>query len=233
MPEEVPLIDQCVADFQRLWMRLYVDHQFHPSEVDVCYMHALTEGMARSCDVFEMVRAKMVNTSAFTAYNGDDGDSAKAHGWNGASWFRDALVHVCHFDEGRLVPTRPAIHTRDETDAAIELARERRWKRIFIATVLYHWPRSLGCTVGSMAKYEYYPAVYFLSPSKVNLYEPMRGSQGREETTFIREAGAEADHFFHYLEKGAENGGTRWRQEYSAPFSEIYAYLDRRDANQL
>ncbi len=213
----------------QIWCRLIVCVQSE-AITDVVYLHGLSKGMLDSVNLFEATAQLVLEGRArCVAYNGSDGrgtspESVPGSVWDGAGVYRaDFLKNG--IPTSVLFPTRPAFHTREETDAFIELAKEQGWQAAYIATVPYHWPRALTCLVASMAKYEHRIKIHFLRPEKLLWNSIITGSQGNE-AAFSAEAGDDALRLFSYWDKGREDDGQAWRQQYGAPPEEIHRYLD-------
>ncbi len=220
----------------QLWSRLAAD-MFLGQQLDAVYLPGLSVGMIESCDLFGLVAHTVKQTFAQNlAFNGSDGrgagpSSGPGDAWPGATWYREEFISR-KVPEAKLCPTRPGIHTRDETDAFVELAKEKGWTTAYIATVPYHWPRILSCLVGSMAKCGYRMKLWLL-PLNItpNWDHPMIGSQGQSTSTYRQEAYNDVGRYIMYVERGREDNGQAWRQHYGAPPEEIHRYLDWRDNN--
>lgn len=218
----------------QLWCRLIMRSE-PATRLDVVYLHGLSKGMIDSVDLFgATVQLVLEGKVKSVAYNGSDGrgtssESVPGSVWDGAEVYRaDFLKYGIR--ASALFPTRPAFHTREETDAFIELAKEQGWQTAYIATVPYHWPRALACLVASMEKYDHRIKIHFLKGTKLLWNSTITGSQGNE-SLFSTEAGDDAVRLFSYWDKGRENGGEAWKQHYGAPPEEIHRYLDWRDNN--
>lgn len=222
-----------MAAFAQLWCRLLFEDKYIPARVDAVYLHGLSEGMVASCSLFDLV-ANFVGSgkAGFAVFNGSDGrgmlpQDKPGAAWPGSDWYRRELS-MRGVKPVQLVSTRSGLHTRDECDALVELAKEQGWKFIAEVTPPYHWPRVIACLVGAMAGMSYKPLVYFLRPQTVRWYQPLIGSQGLDKgSTFMCEAGQEVVRLFNYWDNGRENYA--WRRAWGAPPEEIFSYLDWRD----
>lgn len=225
-----------VTALAQLWCRLLFEDTFMPPRVDAVYLHGLSEGMVASCDLFGLV-ADFVSAgrTGVVAFNGSDGrgmppQDKPGAAWPGSEWYQKEL-RARGISPAVLVPTRDGLHTRDECDAFVELAKERGWRSVAITTLPFHWPRVLACLVGAMENAGYKLFACFLRPETVRLYYPMVGSQGLEQnSTFICEAGGDVLRLFKYWDKGRENDA--WRNAWGAPPEEIFHYLDQRDTER-
>lgn len=227
---KIPLkrIHQYVHDMGRITTRLACEPLYCPMRYDAAYLPGLSAGMLESCkllDLFADVRAD------FHAFNGDglDESSPPTTGWSGAYAYRQKLLDL-GIPENVLAPTGPGAHTRSECDELIKLACERGWKTIAIVSVPYHYPRMLACLVGSMKKFGYTPAIYFIYPEQVDWDQQMVGSQGtNQHSTFLTEAGDDAARTMLYWHRGQKDDGMAWVEGYGAPANEMVDYLRWRD----
>jgi len=232
--EEQLLADAGALSF--LWCRLALETRTPPQAVDALYVHGVSAGMIESCGLLKnAAKAIIAGDAKFLSYNGSDGrgageSSLPKSGWDGEEEYRTEFISS-GVPAKLLVPTRAGLHTRDETDAFVELAKEKGWTSALIGTTPFHWPRVLSCLVGSMAKFDHQMKVWFLYPeTRVSWYQEMVGSQGTERnSTFRAEAFGDAKRLFQYWEKGRGNGGTAWVEHFGAPPEEIDRYLDWRD----
>jgi len=221
-----------IQDLQKIWCRLAMGHV--PKKLDLVYMHGLSEGMVKSCDLFSLCRASVVEDEAIStriAFNGSDGrgashDSQPGSAWPGGNWYVEGLFKV-GIPTAQMFPTRPGLHTRDECDALIALMKEKKWLTVGIVTVPYHWPRVISCIVGSMVAADWKVKVYFVRPTLVNWGQEMIGSQGTNKTSFQEEAGEEVHRIFSYWDTGGVGGA--WVKSYGAPPEHIFEYFDWRD----
>lgn len=190
---------------------------------DVVFLPSLSEGMIESGRLFEAV-AKLYWTGQFAgvAFNGSAGEDfstrTPGRGWVGAKRYEEEL-RVCEqfgFPVPPLFPTRPAFHTRDETDALVELAKQNQWSRVIIVTVAYHFPRVFICLVQSMKTIGYGFAAY-AAAAPTDWLVPMKGSQGKEDTDSFTECLKDSRKVFEYQKKG-----------FGCSFDELFDYLKRR-----
>lgn len=208
----------------QLWARLAGDANVW-IQADALYMHGLSRGMVASCDLFGVaVELISLGYASNLAFNGSDGrgatpDIGPGKSWPGADWFREEFKQRKVIEE-RLCPTDAGLHSWSETDEFVKLAKGKGWTTAYVVTVPYHWPRSLSCLVGSMAKHNHQMKIWFATPLKVPDWNyPMEGSQGvLSDSTYGREAGDDVARLFSYWDKGREdNGETLWRSARGGP----------------
>ncbi len=202
----------------------------HPEDIDAVYIHGLTDGMLKSHRILEQGADLARLHRCPIAFNGSDGAAVSTplipqSAWPGASYYMEQLVAL-GFDEKNLIPAPgPGLHTRHEADQLASLAKEREWKTVLALSTGYYAVRAMSCHVAAMYTIDYPFAVYFAQPKDVDWDHPMKGSQGKHQTTPREEARVEIGKILHNWEKGA---GDAWRQSYSAPPGMLFQYLKDR-----
>lgn len=221
------------ADLQRVWQRLLFEQEalrYSEVHLDGVYLHGLSEGMVDACGLIKF--AAFMGT--LVAFNGSDGrgarpDSKPGEAWPGAEWYIERLI-AAGVRKEKLFPTRPGLHSRDECDAFVELARDKGWKNFGIITAPYHWPRSMSCLVGAMKKAKYELNVYMLPPRGVIQWDlEILGSQGATKTTYDLESGDDVYRLFDYWYNGGGDGAIG----YGAGYPAMKDYLNRRNAGKI
>ncbi len=192
------------------------------SIMDAVYLHGLSVGMIESGDIFNIAgRLFSTGKTKNIIFNGSDGEGAgqiktPGEAWPGKSWYIKELSKC--IPTKNLIPTRPGFHSRDETDALVELAQEKEWKKVGILTVAYHYPRSFICLIQGMKAKGYWFEAYPIPPKKTDWWLPMFGSQGKEFTTSFDETMKESIKVLDsYIPKG-----------FGCTFSELFHYLQNR-----
>lgn len=198
--------------------------------MDAVYIHGLSEGMIESGDIFSVACGLYADgVTNVVAFNGSDGEGAgqiktPGEAWLGKNYYIEKLSKYLLISDGlqrrdlELIPTRPGFHTRDETDALVELAQEKEWKKVGILTVAYHYPRSFICLIQSMRAVGYWFEAYPTPPETTNWWLPMKGSQGKEDTHSFAETIKESNKVINtYIAKG-----------FGCTFSELFYYLQNR-----
>lgn len=197
--------------------------------MDSVYIHGLSEGMIKSGDIFSVacgLYADRIEVITFNGSNGEGAGQVKTPGeaWPGKDWYIKKLSQYIVINDGlqrkdlELIPTRPAFHTRDETDALVELAQEKEWKKVGILTVAYHYPRSFICLIQSMKAIGYWFEAYPTPPESTDWWLPMKGSQGRENTYSFAETMKESIKVIDtYVAKG-----------FGCTFPELFYYIQNR-----
>lgn len=191
--------------------------------MDAVYIHGLSEGMVKSADLFQIAKDLYVYSEAkVIAFNGSDGEGAgqiktPGEAWPGKKWYIKELGKA--ITPENLIPTGPGYHTRSETDELVKTAQERKWKRVGILTVAYHYPRSFICLIQSMKAIGYWLEAYPMPPATTDWWLPMKGSQGKEDTCSFDETMRESIKVLDsYIAKG-----------FGCTFQELFTYLHDRD----
>lgn len=193
-----------------------------PRQLDAVYLHGLSEGMVASFDLFRVVTEATFATGAILSFNGSDGrgtGSDKANpgaAWPGSQWYKAEFnKRGVHFNA-----TRPGLHSRDEIDAFVELAKTKAWKNVGITTVPYHFPRSFICLIAAMKEQGHRMSAYAISPQvpTEQWWIPMMGSQNLTQTIAFEECVADFRRVFDYQNK-----------RFGAEFEDLFSYLRRRN----
>lgn len=203
-----------------------------PEEVDVVYIHGLTEGMVEGQRILEQAAELAFRHQCPIAFNGSNGGSfaqpdVAGAAWPGADYYVERLIAL-GVNHDNMFPTGPGLHTRQEADQFATIAKERGWRRVLIVSVGYHSVRCLCTHVAAMNVVGHPYAAYFAQPKAVDWDYPMSSSQGQKTTTARQELSDEIDRILVGWEKGA---GDAWRQGYNAPPDMVFDYL--RDRHTL
>ncbi len=203
-------------------------------KVDVVYIPGLSKGMVESGKLFDVAIAAyaegLTDRIAFNGSNGERcGSKIAGKGWLGHKWYMAALTEKMNnlFDRQQpssvlknkiLFPTRPAFHTRDETDALIKLMKKHGSKTVGFLTVAYHYPRAFVCLIQSMRTIGYRVKAYGMSPKTTEWWHAMKGSQGVEYTAPFAECVKDNCKTLEYIEKG-----------FGCTLEELFTYLRYRE----
>jgi hypothetical protein len=195
-----------------------------PTEImNAVYIHGLSEGMVRAADIFQIAKDLYAHSEIkVIAFNGSDGEGAgqikkPREAWPGKKWYIEELRGAIMPED--LIPTGPGYHTRGETDELVKIAKKRKWKRVGILTVAYHYPRSFICLIQSMKTIGYWFEAYPIPPATTNWWLPMKGSQGKEDTCSFNETMKESIKVLDsYIAKG-----------FGCTFQELFDYLRNRE----
>lgn len=177
-----------------------------PAPLEALYIPGLSEGMVKSGNLLGLVvRELFYWEKAVITFNGSDGEDFKTKtprkGWPGKDWYIRELTNR-GVSEKNLLPTRPAFHTRDEADALVELACEKKWKRVGITTIPYHYPRFIACLVQAMKEGGYWLSAYAVPPTKIDWWHSMKSSQGNNDTTPFDEMPKDFERLLEYQKRG-------------------------------
>ena len=232
-------ISALYADLARAAMMLSSDQP--KGLVDALYLHGLSNGMVESAKLFDVALSFFYTTSSspVIAFNGSDGEgmgdqNKPGAAWPGKRWYIEELSRMledeeCPVPKAHLIPTGPALHTREETDKLVALAKERGWKSVGILSVAYHAVRSMSCLVASMDTAGYWMKAYFITPPTTSWWSQMKGSQGLEETDSFRESEKEAKKVVESYWKNGEGESEYWKKGYGIPPKYLFHYLQYRD----
>lgn len=204
--------------------------------VDVLYLHGLSRGMVYSTqpNLFKIainyLKEQRVKCISF---NGSDGEGMPPQNQPGAAWpGKDFYINAFseQLIESRfLIPTGPGLHTRDEADKFIDLAKQMSWRSVAILSVGYHSVRSMSCMVAAMETKGYFISTHFIVPPTTEAWSPMLGSQGVKETDTFTEIGEkEIPNILKYWERGGANPPDSWRAGYAVPAEYLFHYLQYR-----
>lgn len=201
-------------------------------KVDVLYVFELSKGMVKSGKIFDVAIDEIYSKglAGHIAFNSSKGERYGGHvpgeGWPGCQWYVDNLTErynqIYDRSSENLVGkifflTKFACHTKQETDALIELMKEKKWLSVGLLTVAYHYPRAFMCLIKSMNTLGYPVRAYAMSPKTTNWWQPMKGSQGIEDTIPFNECIKDNRKVLEYIEKG-----------FSCNFDELFHYLFNR-----
>ena len=151
--------------------------------------------------------------------NGSEGEefggSKPGVAWRGRSKWEPELIELGVKD----IIWSPAVgHTREEADAFLKIARERRWKRVAVLTQPHHLPRVFLGMLKAMEELKYSMQVYGVAPKSCDWNKVVRGSQGAEELPRVQHLEQEFDKIQDYQEKGD-----------LATLDEMFEYLEQRE----
>ena len=228
-------IEQDYSNLARAAFLLQSDQPKNP--VDTIYIHGLSRGMVFSTDpslfgiAAEYLRAGKAN---YISFNGSDGEGMPPQDQPGAAWpgkdFYIDNLNSRGIGKERRFPTGPGLHTRDEADKFISLAKEMEWRSAGILSVGYHSIRSMSCMVAAMETQNYFLSAHFIVPPTTDAWSPMLGSQGVEETYTFREiAEKEIPSILRYWQRGGANPPDSWRAGYAVPPAYLFHYMQHRD----
>lgn len=224
-------------NYKNLVRAVFLLQSDQPTEpVDTVYLHGLSKGMIYSTqpNLFETA-VNLVNSkkSRFITFNGSDGEGMPPQNqpgaaWPGKDWYLEEFKDLS-IDTLLLFPTGPGLHTRDEADKFILLAKEFGWSSTAILSVGYHSVRSMSCMVAAMETNNYFLEAHFIIPSTTDAWSPMLGSQGLSITDTFTEIGEkEIPNVLKYWERGGANPPNSWRSGYAVPPEYLFHYLQYR-----
>lgn len=203
--------------------------------VDAVYLHGLSEGMIYSTrpNLFEIAADYLTNKrSRWISFNGSDGEGMPPQDRPGAAWpgkkfYLEAFKELS--SDHALIPTGPGLHTRDEADKFITLAKEIDWRSGGILSVGYHCVGSMSCMVAAMETQNYFMELHFINPPSTDSWYPMLGSQGVSETNTFTEILEEIPRILRYWERGGANPPDSWRSGFAVPPEYLFHYLQYRN----
>lgn len=140
----------------------------------------------------------------------------------GKDEFRRRLVDLGVPTEDIVVPDQTGYHTRQETDAFLQLARQRGWKSAVAISQPHQVLRAMLGTVRAMDQLGHKMEIYTAHPKNTNWHEVVKGSQGAESKRRIDHISDELKRIPDYQSKGD-----------LASFEELFSYLEDREKGLL
>ncbi|MBI2588509.1 hypothetical protein HYW31_02215 [Candidatus Berkelbacteria bacterium] len=156
----------------------------YPTEkMDVIFFHGRAEG--DDDNLFELAADLFrENKTKFIALNGSDGQRLGGvipdESWPGKSYYTKRLKEQ-GIDCQRIIYSRPALHTREENDAFLELARTRDFQVAAILTQPHQILRVMLGIIQSMTDHDYWIRIYPINPKSTSWWKPVYGSQGKKQ----------------------------------------------------
>jgi hypothetical protein len=192
------------------------------SSLNALYIPGLSKGMIEAPNLFgAAVGLYRQDMAPLIAFNGGDGrafnGTTPGEAWPGKDYYIDVLAQ-CGVPRTCLIPTGPGVHSREEVEALIKMAKERRWQRIGFITIPYHYPRAFCFLVKAMDDFGWHPDVFALNTPATNWYLEMGASQGKGTTTPEQAAYDDVAKLLDQIEKG-----------WAAPPEKVLAYLRTRE----
>lgn len=198
----------------------------HPSKpVDVLFFHGRSYG--DHAGLFELaadlIHHEMVSAIALFNNEGERfGSSIPFEANPGKTWHREQLIKYGVPEDRILFAAKGGYHTKWENDDFLRLAAEQGWSSGVILTQPHQLLRATLGMVRAMQEQRYVMEIYTVTPPATNWYEVVKGSQGME-------AKPRVDYIVDELVRMAkyqQSGGL-------VSFAELFAYLEKRDKNEL
>ncbi len=185
---------------------------FPQEKVDAAFFHGRAvwnkEGLGEDHGrLFEFVSGlyheTIVDYIALTNTEGQGVDAPEPQSaWPGKTVYRNRLIAL-GVPSKRIVPTNiPALHTREENDAFLDLAKSRLWESGVIVAHPHQLLRSILGMVQSMDQQGYLMRVYTASPLFTDWRELVNGNQGQELKPRIKHIENEAERILKYQNLG-------------------------------
>ena len=140
----------------------------------------------------------------------------------GKDEFRRRLIELDIPDDKIICPDLPGYHTRQETDAFLDLAKKQGWTSAVNLNQPHQVLRTMLGTLKSLEQLNYGMEIYAASPSFVLWQEVVKGSQGLEAKTREEHIAEELSRIPTYQEKGD-----------ICSFEELFVYLKVRESGTL
>ncbi|MDO8573443.1 MAG: hypothetical protein Q7R77_01705 [Candidatus Daviesbacteria bacterium] len=193
--------------------------------VDVLFFHGRLFG--DDTGLFELaadlVKNKMVGIVALFGNEGERvGSNIPFEANPGKTWYRKQLIEYGVPPDQIIFAAEGGYHTELESDGFLTLAAEKGWLSGAILTQPHQLLRATLGMVRAMQQQWYVMNVYTVTPPTTNWNEIVFGSQGME-------AKPRVDHIVDELVRVAkyqQDGGL-------VSFTELFAYLEKRDRNEL
>lgn len=188
---------------------------------DALLMHAQSHGA--ETEVIACARHLLRNRRArAVAINGSRGEAwgrdIPGEAWPGADTYANLLADAVDPFPEQMHRSRPAYHTRDESDAFLELVREQRWSHVAIVTHAHHILRTFLGMIRAMQVAKLRLRVHAVVPQHTNWWIPVGGSQGSPVQERFQHIAGELERIERYQASG-----------HIASFAELWEYLRWRD----
>lgn len=208
---------ETIKEYQRALSIALNDPPTEP--VDAVFLHPLSHG-----DDNEMfpLAAKLLKSgrARFVVINGSEGqaigDPTHGKAWAGREEYIRRLKEVGVNQEDQIIVAGPGLHTRENNDVFLNVAKEKKWKT---AVTLNQPQQVLRATLGqirTMERYPYWMRLYSIFPEPWDA-KKVFGSQGAEEVWRHKLLGDEYNRIKTYQAKGD-----------LATFEEFFAYIKKR-----
>lgn len=155
-------------------------HSSRPQEpVDAIVVHARSHG--RDGDgLLELVREFIPNLAPIAVINGGDGVSLKNpnhKAWPGKEEYLQQLVEL-NIPTGNIILSKPARHTREESEMFAQVIEERGWKRVAVANHGHCLPRAMLGWLNELEKRKLKVKLFPVAPTSINWEVCVHGQQG-------------------------------------------------------
>ncbi|MBI2596430.1 hypothetical protein HYW46_06915 [Candidatus Daviesbacteria bacterium] len=167
-----------------------VSSLFPKEKVDAAFFHGRAvwnkQGLGEDVSglfglVSGLYHKKVVDYIAVTNTEGQGVDTSESQSaWPGKTVYINRLMLLGVPDNRIVLTNMPALHTRQENDAFLDLAKSRLWESGIIVAHPHQLLRSILGMVQSMDQQRYWIKVYTAAPLFTNWREPVNGNQGQE-----------------------------------------------------
>lgn len=204
---------------------LMVLSNYPPKPVDVLFFYGRSFG--DETDLFELAASlyheEIVSHIAIVNTEGQKfGSTAPFEAHIGKTEFRRRLRDLGVPDQKIVEPREPGYHTRQETDAFMQLAREMAWTSSVSLSQPHQVLRIVLGTIKAAELTRYAVEIYSVYPKSTSWQGKVKGSQGAELKRRIDHADDELERIPIYQSKGD-----------IASFEELYNYLEKQENGSL
>lgn len=127
------------------------------------------------------------------------GSTVPGEAWPGIGVWRSQLETL---GVKRIHLSRPAFHTRDETEAFLESAQQHGWTSAAILTQPHQLLRATLSVLKVMQNRDFWMRIYSISPQRCDWFREVYGPQGRELLPRYQQIQAEESRLSGYIAKG-------------------------------
>ncbi len=224
-PESQEVERKKLIDLTRATVVLLSD--FPPISVDAIFFHARSYFDAGKQDIFkvaaDMIREERARYIVLADSEGERvGETTPRMAYPGKSLWTDRLVRLGVKQEQIIYSSHlegeKGFHTRTESDAFLETARQRGFKSAVLLTQPHQVVRAMLGTVRVINERGLSINVWCMFPQLTDWNKRVMGSQGNELKPRIEHIEDEIKRIFTYQKEGA-----------LATFDELFEYLKKRD----
>jgi hypothetical protein len=194
----------------------------YPSEaVDAVFLHPLSH---KDDDEMFPLAASLIKSgrAGYIVTNGSDGqamgDPSPGKAWAGRDVYLRRLVEA-GVPEEKILFSLPCMHTRENNDFFLEVARRHGWKRIITLNQPQQLLRATLGQIRSMQLSGYWMRVYATCPRPWDFQREVFGSQGAQQVRRLELLKPELGRVITYQATGD-----------LATFDEFFAYMARRSS---
>ncbi len=182
---------------------ILTDWPTHP--IDAVFFHGLASGNDDN-DIFNVAASLyLYQRATYVAINGSEGERfggvIPGEAWAGYTVWRQRLI-LAGISANWILPTEPAFNTKEDCEAFLKLARERKWTSAAVLTQPHQMLRTMLSWVKTMQDASYMMRLHPVTQRPMNWNKRSFGSQAAVEESRFAQITKEFERIPVYQKKG-------------------------------